>query len=658
MKYLLNILAALVILSLVAACDDDETPSPADQLATESSATAIPSEIPESSPATGPPSWVYNVTHGEEHTIWEETVIGAEVVNNIGCYITETTYDVPPGRTRVVDMTLESESAWRAKDTLDQVKKTSSVIAMGSLEVDSTVTTTYTGSHGAQFTEGKSWSYEEYVEATMGQPSTKTWVAEVVAIEEITVPAGLFKCHKVIHTQDSGAIITEWWAIDDNLLTPVKVVNEASWNSGAEVKELESYVEGEIPADKPETTAEPTPEPTTALSYTEQLMQGAAWIKFCDVLEKAGETVLRDDMPGSERDRVDGYIKLLGHISRAIELFIYDWDPDFPYLMRSDFIRHKYGIDNPDTLYLMAPIRGDATYRITGTRGTVPWFSIQVNAGRMGFDPQFSAIGSMDTTEIEFEDDGSFEVVLSADPQSGNWLPLEPNVDYVTVRQNFYDWENDVPAEFRIVRVWQEADHPSELTPTEMAERMDLAGRYIDSYMTFWSEFGLDTASRIEVNTCDEPHSYGATAGEQYLYSGGPFILNPEEALIVEVSESDPLYFGFQLATIWTQSFDYENRQTSLNGHQAYLDSDGIYRFVIAHEDPGVPNWLDTTGYSEGLMSLRWAYPEATPTVATKVVAFDKVWDEFPADTPYVDENARKGAIAVRQAYVSRLYHP
>lgn len=154
-----------MILSLVAACDDDETPSPVEtplpteQLATEPPTTAIPSEIPEPSPATGAPSWVYNVNHGEEQTAWTETVIGSESVDGIDCYVTETTYDVSPARKRVVDMTLESESAWRAKDTLDQAKKTSSVIAMGSLEVDSTVTTTYTGSHGAPFTEGKSWSY-------------------------------------------------------------------------------------------------------------------------------------------------------------------------------------------------------------------------------------------------------------------------------------------------------------------------------------------------------------------------------------------------------------------------------------------------------------------------------------------------------------------
>ncbi len=59
MKYLLSILAALVILSLVAACDDDETPSPVEtpspteQLATEPLKTAIPSEIPEPFPAIG-----------------------------------------------------------------------------------------------------------------------------------------------------------------------------------------------------------------------------------------------------------------------------------------------------------------------------------------------------------------------------------------------------------------------------------------------------------------------------------------------------------------------------------------------------------------------------------------------------------------------------
>ena len=38
------------------------------------------------------------------------------------------------------------------------------------------------------------------------------------------------------------------------------------------------------------------------------------------------------------------------------------------------------------------------------------------------------------------------------------------------------------------------------------------------------------------------------------------------------------------------------NRQSSLNGHQAVLDPDGVFRAVISARDPGVPNWLDTGG--------------------------------------------------------------
>ena len=43
----------------------------------------------------------------------------------------------------------------------------------------------------------------------------------------------------------------------------------------------------------------------------------------------------------------------------------------------------------------------------------------------------------------------------------------------------------------------------------------------------------------------------------------------------------------------------------SLNGHQASIDEDGMLRVVIAHEDPGIANWLDTAGHSAGPIILR-----------------------------------------------------
>ncbi|MBW2496037.1 MAG: hypothetical protein JRF61_02085, partial [Deltaproteobacteria bacterium] len=43
---------------------------------------------------------------------------------------------------------------------------------------------------------------------------------------------------------------------------------------------------------------------------------------------------------------------------------------------------------------------------------------------------------------------------------------------------------------------------------------------------------------------------------------------------------------------------------------QTRLEPDGSFRIVIAHEDPGVPNWLDTEGRPFGMVFWRFMLPE------------------------------------------------
>ncbi len=52
---------------------------------------------------------------------------------------------------------------------------------------------------------------------------------------------------------------------------------------------------------------------------------------------------------------------------------------------------------------------------------------------------------------------------------------------------------------------------------------------------------------------------------------------------------------SYSLGNPWWETVDYARHQSSLNGHQAVVDDDGTLRVVIAHKDPGVANWLDTT---------------------------------------------------------------
>jgi hypothetical protein len=95
-------------------------------------------------------------------------------------------------------------------------------------------------------------------------------------------------------------------------------------------------------------------------------------------------------------------------------------------------------------------------------------------------------------------------------------------------------------------------------------------------------------------------------------------------------------------------------RQSSLNGHQAMLDPDGMFRAVIAHRDPGVPNWLDAAGHTDGLIVCRYFRPESVEEPVFRVVPFDKVRDELPASTMTVAPGERDEVLRRRMHSVRR----
>ena len=156
----------------------------------------------------------------------------------------------------------------------------------------------------------------------------------------------------------------------------------------------------------------------------------------------------------------------------------------------------------------------------------------------------------------------------------------------------------------------------------------------------------------------------GATGGgmSTNLYAGGVFELEPDEALVIENSvKVKPQYIGFQLGNLWGESIEYAHSLGSLNGFQSEVDPDGVIRVVVAHRDPGVPNWLDTTGHREGFLTPRWAYSETPepadwPTISARKVPFDEIRKHLPETTRTVSPEERREQIRVRQEHVQKRY--
>jgi hypothetical protein len=108
-------------------------------------------------------------------------------------------------------------------------------------------------------------------------------------------------------------------------------------------------------------------------------------------------------------------------------------------------------------------------------------------------------------------------------------------------------------------------------------------------------------------------------------------------------------YWGIALLDELFTALDWVNHQSSLNAHQALIDSDGRFRAVVALADPGVPNWLDPAGRSRGLLQGRWFEADHGPVPTITRVKMHALRDHLPQDTPLVDSRQRQAELRMRR---------
>jgi hypothetical protein len=133
-------------------------------------------------------------------------------------------------------------------------------------------------------------------------------------------------------------------------------------------------------------------------------------------------------------------------------------------------------------------------------------------------------------------------------------------------------------------------------------------------------------------------------------YYEGAYDLAEDEALITEVRIPEQVdYWSLILTNEIYETTDWINNQSSLNDAQAVVDSDGIFRAVISVRDPGVANWLDTSGYPRGAVQGRWFGADKRPTPTMVKVKLSDVVAHLPVDTKRVAPEERDAAMRDRR---------
>ena len=386
----------------------------------------------------------------------------------------------------------------------------------------------------------------------------------------------------------------------------------------------------------------------------EALLTGAAWDQLLDHLRQAATIIRSDRAPGEPVDQAAGYRHLLVLLALGIDEALHASDPHDPHIGAGNVDNVlKWGMDCPDAAYRGASLRGDGVYRISGWRGTCRYLGLQVMGG-------MASAANVVVDDLDIDADGRFELLLCADRRPGNWMPLDPGAQALIVRQFFYDWETEEPSRLTIERLGEapsEAE-PVPMEPAGLGRQIVALGEFVTSSLRFWLD--IEEAGRAEgINCFRQPAARTDMGGAaENVTVWGSWDLADGEALIIEVAPPDALYWSVSIGNYWWETIDYANHQSSLNGHQATLDGDGVFRAVVSHTDPGVANWLDTAGHRRGPAIFRFVRADGeAPVPATRVVALSDLDAALPPGTARVDAATRRQVIARRREGVRRRFH-
>jgi hypothetical protein len=375
----------------------------------------------------------------------------------------------------------------------------------------------------------------------------------------------------------------------------------------------------------------------------------AAWAHLLGKLERATQIVQSDPASSNAVDLASGIRHLLVLLATgADEALRFDPDPILSVQRASTNDIITWGMECPDCVYTQAKLHGGESYRLFGNRGTARYVGLQTMDGIVSTANEL-------VDELEVDADGNFEVILSRDERDGNWMRIEGDAPTLTVRHFFYDWDSEVQSSLCIERLGDAVERTTApASPDVLVSRQLVAlGDFVHDNLQFFLQFGGAAPANGFLPAIDRT-AMGAAAENRPVI--GRWELGPDEALILEVEPPQGVYWSYSLGNPWWETIHYGRHQSSLNGHQAVVDSDGLVRVVLCGRDPGVANWLDTAGHSNGAMILRCVRTTTAPTPNARVVAFDDIASALPADTRRVTADERAAVVERRKRAVHERF--
>jgi hypothetical protein len=360
------------------------------------------------------------------------------------------------------------------------------------------------------------------------------------------------------------------------------------------------------------------------------------------------------------RDQMPDFEDMITELVFWHALFAANGDAGHPRVLRvmepparsfgRDLPGSRWGGDCPDFIYRMVPIEHGGRYqvRVAATCNDPPLTNYTLMGASMSPPANISVLDSRDTQSE------AGEILLTIDDTAAegrkNHIQTRPGAHHLLVRDAVTAWLDQTPSKLRVQRL----DTPAHPPRTDE----DLAAEAVRRTMEtcFFAYYTTRSANGHPPNIFSTPASSGAAGGmPTQLTCKGAVDLADDEALIVTVNAAGALYRNVQLNDAFFRSVNYWDRTGAFNMTQMAADDDGLFTFVIAHEDPGVHNWLDTGGRNQTLFGHRWQHfatggAREAPSVSTRVVKFRELEAALPDTVKAISAEDRRRQLAERSA--------
>jgi hypothetical protein len=382
-----------------------------------------------------------------------------------------------------------------------------------------------------------------------------------------------------------------------------------------------------------------------------------SWEAFVEQLKPLGARMLArlpERLAADPQTVQEAWRLLLAGIMRATSDAIIG-DRRHPFFVPELHVGQNLFQPNADTVYKTAMIDGAGSYRIKGERGGVRMFMLaQLGPDTLRTGKPSPALLQYDFDTLQMDAGGNFDVVISQtrpDGHEGDWWELHPDAEKFMLRIVGCRWGEEREPRFGVDRL----DVPpakGRISAEELAARMAEIPVIAGNAACFFPDHVEQLREQGFINTLKIVDFTNMTGLSRQSYYEGAYELEDDEALLVSVKIPAQVdYWSLILTNEIYETTDWVNNQSSLNDAQAHVDGDGVVRAVISALDPGVHNWLDTSGNRRGAIQGRWFGSDEKPTPSMTRLKLAELGAALPAETKLVSPEARAQALRVRRIH-------